>query len=405
MLNGKKIVLGVTGGIAAYKAAELTRMFVREGAEVKVVMTRNATEFVTPLTFQTLSGNPVFLEMFSLIQERDIAHISLAQYADVLIVAPATANAIAKITAGIADDLLTTVILATKAPVILCPAMNVNMYENKIVKANIKRLSALGYRFVEPDWGQLACKAEGQGRLAELNDILEAAVTALTPQDLKHVNILVTAGPTREPLDPVRFITNYSSGKMGYAIARMARRRGADVTLISGPTALQEISGVRFISVNTAREMEKAVMKCFSDAEVVIKAAAVADYRPSHAMKGKIKKAQGALKLEFEPNPDIIATIGRKKGGRIVVGFAMETGNLMRNAQQKMVDKNMDLIVANELGVAGAGFQHDTNVVRILDRHGKVDVLPLMTKEAVAQRVLDRVCDLLAVKHKRLRRK
>ncbi|MGD0274898.1 MAG: bifunctional phosphopantothenoylcysteine decarboxylase/phosphopantothenate--cysteine ligase CoaBC [Syntrophales bacterium] len=405
MIKGRKIVLGVTGGIAAYKAAELTRLLIREGADVKVIMTRNATEFVAPLTFQTLSGKTVFLDLFSLNQERGIAHISLAEFADILIVAPATANMIGKIAAGIADDLLTSVILATRAPIIICPAMNTKMYNNTIVKANIKKLSALGYHFVAPGSGQLACGTEGQGRLAELDNIMEAVAYISTSKDLEGEHILVTAGPTREPLDPVRFITNYSSGKMGYALARAARLRGADVTLVSGPASLTEPTGIRFVPVTSARDMEKAVMKHLGNATVVIKAAAVADYRPAVMQAGKIKKKEGALALQLERNPDIIATVGRKKGERVLVGFAMETEDLIENARKKLIDKNMDLIVANDLSEPGAGFQCDTNIIRILDRKGNVETLSLMDKSDAADHILDRIKDLLIAMRKAPRKK
>jgi phosphopantothenoylcysteine decarboxylase/phosphopantothenate--cysteine ligase len=396
MLEGKKIVLGVTGGIAAYKSAELTREFIKQGADVTVVMSRNATEFITPLTFQTLSGNQVYTDTFSLTGEWEIGHISLTEAADLFVIAPATANIIGKIASGIADDLLSTTIMAARSPVLICPAMNTNMYANEIVRANIQKLSSLGYYFVEPGHGQLACKAEGQGRLATMEEIVEEAVSILTDKDLIGEKILVTAGPTQEPFDPVRFISNYSSGKMGYAFAAVAKRRGADVLLISGPTSLSVPSGVRFIQTSSAIEMRDAVIKHLEESTVVIKVAAVADYRPSSLSDSKIKKDGGPFSIVLERNPDIIAEVGKVKGNRILVGFAMETENLLKNAYDKLVSKNMDLIVANDLSRPGSGFQYDTNSVRIIDRSGDVRKLPLMSKTKVADRILDRVkklCD------------
>lgn len=395
MLTGKRIVLGVSGGIAAYKAAELTREFVKQGAEVKVIMTKSATEFITPLTLQTLSENPVFTEMFSLIREHDIAHISLADFADLVLIAPATANVIGRIASGLADDLLTTVVMATKAPVLICPAMNSRMYENPLVTQNIRKLADLGYHFVEPGYGELACKTTGYGRLADLNEIVEEAASILTVKDLTGECVLVTAGPTREPFDPVRFISNYSSGKMGYAIAIKARRRGADVVLVSGPTSLPAPRGIKLVPVSSAVEMRDAVMSNLKKATIVIKSAAVADYRPAVRSEAKIKKKAGPLSIALERNPDIIAEVGRNKGRRIVVGFAMESENLIRYAKDKLTDKNMDLIVANDLTQEGAGFQSDTNIIRIIDREGGEESLPIMDKAEVADRILDRVKEML----------
>lgn len=391
MLTGKHILLGVTGGIAAYKAAELTREFVKRGAKVKVIMTKNAAEFITPLTMQTLSRNTVYMDMFSLVGDFSIAHISLAREADIVVVAPATANVIGKIAGGLADDLLTTSIMATQAPVLLCPAMNTNMYENPIVAGNLGKLRALGYSVMEPGYGELAEGTEGAGRLPDPADIVEEVFSILTPKDFAGENVIVTAGPTQEPFDPVRFITNHSSGKMGYAVAKMARRRGAKVTLISGPTALPKVKGVRFLSVTSAQEMRDAVMQNLDDATIVIKAAAVADYRPAIKAASKLKKKEGVLETTLERNPDIIAEIGSKKGRRVVVGFAMETDNLIENAAAKLKGKNMDLIVANDLNQEGAGFRTDTNVITILDPEGGRETFPLLSKEEVAGRILDRV--------------
>ncbi len=394
MLKDKNIVLGITGGIAAYKAAELTREFVKRGAVVKVIMTPNATRFITPLTMQTLSGNPVYTDMFSLSGDWDIHHISLAQSADILIVAPATANIIGKIASGISDDLLSTTITATKAPVLICPAMNTNMYDNPIVRSNIDTLSLLGYLFMDAGHGELACKTEGAGRLPDTGDIVEAVETALTKKDLIGHTILVTAGPTRESFDPVRYISNHSSGKMGYALAVMARRRGADVILVSGPASLPVPVGVQFVGVSSASEMRDAVMEHLEESTVIIKAAAVADFRPSVVSDSKMKKGAERLDISLEKTSDIISEVSKKKGNRILVGFAMETEDLIKNAQAKMKAKGMDLIVGNELGLPGSGFQHDTNIVKIIDTAGNVEELPLMDKRDVADRILDRVLEI-----------
>lgn len=391
MLKNKKIVLGITGGIAAYKSAELTREFVKRGADVKVIMTENATKFITPLTLQTLSENPVYTDMFLLTEEIKINHIFLADEADMLIIAPATANIIGKIASGLADDLLSTTVVATKAPVLICPAMNTNMYTNDIVRENINKLTLKNYFFVEPEHGELACGTEGTGRLPPLEDIVEEVESILTEKDLAGEKILITAGPTQEPLDPVRYITNYSSGKMGYALAMMASRRGAEVTLISGPTSLPEPFGVTFLQVSSAIEMRDAVINNMEDSTVIIKAAAVADFRPATVSDDKIKKKSGLPSLYLERNPDIILEVGQKKGNRILVGFAVETENLIENARNKMIEKNMDLMVANDVTQAGAGFRTDTNVVKILDREGGVEELPLLDKIEVAEKILDRI--------------
>ena len=396
MMKGKKILLAVTGGIAAYKSAELIRLFIKNDAQVKVLMTKNAQEFITPLTLQTLSSHPVYRETFSLIKDFDIAHIALAQEADILVIAPATANIIGKIAAGLADDLLTTVVMATKAPVLICPSMNTNMYENVIVRENIQKLTSRGYHMMEADSGELACKSEGVGRLPELSDIIEEVKSILTEKDLAGETVLVTAGPTREPLDPVRFITNYSSGKMGYALASRARRRGASVILISGPTVLSVPRGVTYVPISTAVEMRHAVMKNLKQSTIVIKSAAVADYRPSVCADAKIKKKDGPWTLYLERNPDIIAEIGKKKKERILIGFAMESEDLIKNAKAKMLAKNMDLIVANDVKQKDAGFQSDTNIVKILDRDGGIEELPLMDKIDVADRILDRAKMIIA---------
>ncbi|MDP3038828.1 MAG: bifunctional phosphopantothenoylcysteine decarboxylase/phosphopantothenate--cysteine ligase CoaBC [Deltaproteobacteria bacterium] len=391
MLKGRKIVLGVTGGIAAYKAAELVRELVKAQAEVHVVMTRNAQAFIAPLTFQTLSGNPVTTELFNLMAESEIGHIALADRAEVLVIAPATANIIGKIAAGIADDMLTTIVMATKAPVLLAPAMNVHMWENPICQENIQRLRSRGYHFIDPEAGELACGYEGKGRLAEIPAIVEEIRVLLSPKDFSGEKILVTAGPTEEPIDPVRFLSNHSSGKMGFALARAARRRGAEVTLISGPTALPVPPQMRSIAVRSAAQMREAVLNHLESASILIMAAAVSDYRPKQKAPEKIKKSKLETVLELELNPDILAEAGKKKNSRIMVGFAAETENLLQNTREKLEKKNLDLIVANDVTLPGAGFKADTNIVKIMDRSGKVEELPLMTKEDLADRILDRI--------------
>jgi len=396
MIQGKVVVLGVCGGIAVYKAAELTRLLIKAGAEVHVVMTRSACEFVTPLTFQTLSGNPVHTELFNLYQEKEIGHITLADRADLLVVAPATANLVGKVAAGIADDLLTTTLMATKAPVLFAPAMNVNMWENPIYQGNQQRLAQLGYDFIEPVSGLLACGWEGKGKLPEPEAILARCEQLLTPQDLSGLRLLVTAGPTREELDPVRYLSNYSSGKMGYAIARAAAQRGATVTLVSGPTCLAPPPGVELVRVTSACEMHDAVLAAAADAEGVIKAAAVADYRPLRRAAQKIKKGAQSLQLELEKNPDILAELGRLPGRRLLVGFAAESEQLLVNARQKLEAKNLDLIVANDITAEGAGFDVETNQVRLLYRDGRQQELPLASKREIAGQLLDAVRDLRA---------
>ncbi len=396
MLKEKTIVLGVTGGIAAYKAVELLRLYVKAGAEVFVIMTKSACEFVTPLTFQTLSGNPVHTELFNLYQERAIGHISLADRADLMVVAPATANLVGKLACGLADDLLSTTLMATKAPVLLVPAMNVNMYENPIYQSNQKKLTELGYTFMEPAIGFLACGWEGKGKMPAPETIFEETLRLLAPQDLCGETILITAGPTREELDPVRYLSNYSSGKMGYAIARAARQRGARVILVSGPTALPTPTGVEMVRVVSARQMREAVMSRLDEATVIIKAAAVADYRPAQRAAQKIKKEQiAAMTIALEKNPDILAELGRCRKNQVLVGFAAETANLEENARKKLVEKNLDLIVANDVSCGDSGFEVDTNAVRFFYHDGESEELPLLSKDEVAQQLLDRIANLL----------
>jgi phosphopantothenoylcysteine decarboxylase / phosphopantothenate---cysteine ligase len=398
MLKGKKIVLGITGGIAAYKAAELTRALIKEGAQVKVIMTKCAAEFITPLTLQTLSQNQVYTDMFVSADKYDMAHIALAEFADAFVIAPATGNIIGKIASGIADDLLSTTIMAAAKPTLICPAMNDKMLANPIVQENINKLKNYKYIIMESGVGELACKTEGVGRLPEIPEIVEEIERLLTPQNLAGEKILITAGPTEEPLDPVRFITNSSSGKMGYALARVAHRHGAQVTLITGPTNLSLPSVENIIKVRTAREMYKAVIENYKKATVIIKAAAVADYRPKVFVREKIKKDDKHRSIELERNPDIIAEIGKNKKNIVLVGFAMETKDFLANAREKLKKKNMDLIVANSLREEGAGFQTDTNKITIIDREGDVQSLPIMTKIDAAEKILERVEGLLKKK-------
>lgn len=394
MEKPKTLVLGVSGGIACYKAVELVRLLVRAGFGVQVVMTKEAMEFVTPLTFQTISGRPVATETFSLTQESEIGHINLADQADAMIIAPATANIIGKIASGIADDLLTTVLMATRAPVLIAPSMNTHMYENPILQENLRKLARLGYHIMEPAEGYLACGYEGKGRLPEPEDIVERIHGLLKKKDLASEQLLITAGPNHEPLDPVRFIANRSSGKMGYALARQALRRGAQVTLISGPTALAPPAGARLIPVKTAAEMRQAVLKEFPKATAVLMAAAVADYQPEKFVPNKIKRGAATLTLRLRPNPDILRELGARKNGQFLVGFAAEAEALVTNAKKKLREKKLDLIVANDVTREGSGFDADTNAATLLDRTGAVRRLPLMSKDELADRIYDHLLAL-----------
>jgi phosphopantothenoylcysteine decarboxylase/phosphopantothenate--cysteine ligase len=395
MLNGKTIILGVTGGIAAYKAVELLRLLTKAGATVHVVMTRSATEFVGPLTFQTLSGNPVHTELFDLYQESEIGHISLADRADMVVIAPATANIIGKVANGLADDLLSTTIMATKAPVLFAPAMNVNMWENPLYISNQKQLEKHGYLFVEPVVGDLACGWEGKGKLPDPQYLFDQIASVLHAPDLQGETVVVTAGPTREEIDPVRYITNYSSGRMGYAIAAAAKQRGADVTLISGPTSIKAPAGVDLVEVQSAKEMQEAVLAASDEATIIVKAAAVADFRPISRSESKMKKGSNSgWNLEMEKNPDILADLGEMKKDWLLVGFAAETDDLIANARKKIAQKNLDLIVANDVTCADAGFDVDTNIVRFLYRDGRDEELPKMTKLEVAHTLCDRLVEM-----------
>ena len=392
MLKGKKIVLGVTGGIAAYKAAEFVRLLVKAEGQVHVVMTEHAQEFVTPLTFQTLSGNPVVTGVFSLWEESQIGHVALADLAEAVVILPATANILGKMANGIADDFLSTLVMATKAPVLVVPSMNVNMWENKAVQKNVETLTARGIHVVEPGVGELACHWHGKGRLADLDEVLEKMEDLFCPKTLTGERVLITAGPTREPIDPVRFISNPSSGRMGYALARAARRRGAEVVLVSGPTSLSLArKDIEVAFVRTAEEMRKAVLDHLSRCSIVIKTAAVSDYRPMEVSDRKMKKGAERLTLALEKTTDILEEVGSKKRGQILVGFAAETDDLVRNARSKLRAKRLDLIVANDANVAFGG---ETNQVKILFPTGEIKETPLLTKEAIADVILDEVVQL-----------
>ncbi|WP_233541611.1 bifunctional phosphopantothenoylcysteine decarboxylase/phosphopantothenate--cysteine ligase CoaBC [Mitsuokella sp. AF33-22] len=391
-LAGRKIVLGVTGGIAAYKAVELTSRLRKAGAEVHVIMTRAAQDFVTELTFREISGQAVVTSMWDKVPTHNVEHIALANLADLLLVAPATANFLAKAAAGLADDMLTTTLLATKAPVFLAPAMNTNMYENPVTQKNLRELAARGFHIIEPASGHLACGVTGKGRLPEPADIARQVEAFFAKaRDLLGRKVLVTAGGTREPLDPVRYLGNRSTGRMGYAIAQEAAARGADVVLVSAPSALPVPPGVRCVHVETAREMREAVLREFDDADVVIKAAAVADYRPKIVAENKIKKSEGEFTLVLERNPDILLELGQKKRQQVLVGFAAETTKLEEYARGKLAKKNLDFIVANDVSRPDAGFAVDTNCAKLFMRDGTVCDCPLSSKAELAGVILDHV--------------
>ena len=398
MLKDKNIIVGVTAGIAAYKVVDVVSKLKKQDANVEVIMTENATKFVSPLTFQTLALNPVYVDMFKEPRNYDVEHISLAEKADAFLIAPATANMIGKIANGIADDLLTTTIMATKSKVVFAPAMNTNMYLNPIVQKNMDYLRSLGYEFIKPGIGMLACQTYGPGRMAEPIDIVEYLVNSFYDKDLIGQKIVVTAGPTIEPLDPVRYVTNHSSGKMGYKIAEEARNRGAEVILITGPTTLKPPMGVEVIRVDTTREMFNAVEEQFHQCQVLIKAAAPLDYRPEVVSDIKIKKKEGEkdeLNIKYIRNPDIAAHFGKMKKNQIVVGFAAETNDLIEHAKDKLIRKNLDFIVANDISKDGAGFKTDTNLVTIIDKNGLVTDYPILDKRQVAKIIIDKVKDLI----------
>jgi len=395
-LGGKRIVLGVSGSIAAYKAAEVLRLLVRRGAEVRVAMTAAAERFVTPLTFATLSRQSVLTDLYTLDYGREIGHVAAPGRAHLLLVAPATANTIAKFAHGLADDFLTNIYLAATCPVLLAPAMDADMFRHPAVQENLETLRRRGVRIVGPASGELASGVVGPGRLSEPAEIVAAAeAVLLARQDLAGQLVLVTAGPTQEPLDPVRYLSNRSSGRMGFAVAEAARDRGARGILVAGPTELAPPAGVEVVRVTTAEEMRAAVVGRFAETTVVVKAAAVADYRPAQARPHKLKKQEAALRLDLEPTPDILGELGKRKGGQVLVGFAAETDEVVANARDKLAKKNLDLIVANDVGAPGAGFGVETNRVTIVDRAGGAEALPLLTKREVAERILDRVVALL----------
>jgi len=384
VLAGKEIVLGVTGGIAAYKACEIIRELKGEGANVTTILTASGSQFLTPLTLQTLSKNPVVMDLWNLISESEIGHISLAQRAHLLLIAPATGNILGKIRGGIADDMLSTVVMATAAPVVLAPAMNTQMYASAAVRENVAVLRSRGFLFVEPDEGELACGTVGPGRLAAVGKIVEMVRIVLAEKILKGKKVVVSAGPTAESIDPVRFLSNRASGKMGFALARAARRFGADVTLVSGPTALADPYFMKTVHVRTAEEMQTAVDRESADADAVVMCAAVADFRAARISPTKIKKDGGGWNLELSPTVDILDRLGRDKGRRVLVGFAAETGDIEQNAIGKMRKKNLDAIVANDVSRADIGFESDDNEVRIFFSDGEVRELPLATKEGIA---------------------
>ena len=402
-----KIALGVTGGVAAYKAAELVRRLQQEKLDVQVVMTRSAQEFITPLTFAALTGQKVITDMFSAAGtaapanvESAIEHIAVAQRIDLLLVGPATADILGKFANGIAEDFLSTLYLATKAPVIVAPAMNVNMWDHPATQRNLAILRERGVHVVDPDEGYLACGMVGSGRLAATETIAKKVCDVLgLRHDLAGQTILVTAGPTCEDIDPVRFLTNRSSGKMGYAVAEAAARRGARVSLITGPTALETPAGVERVDVRTAEEMHRAVVERFQNSSIAILAAAVADYRPAEKHTEKIKKSEESLTISLMPTTDILADVAKNKGDRLVVGFAAETDHVAENARKKLAAKNADLIVANDVTAEGAGFDSDTNIVTLFSRDGRDLALPKLNKSEVAQRILDEVVRLHTVLH------
>jgi phosphopantothenoylcysteine decarboxylase/phosphopantothenate--cysteine ligase len=401
----KEVLLGVTGGIAAYKAAEIVRLLQKNDCAVTVVMTENAKQFITPLTFESLTGRHVYSGLFDPQSPSAMEHIELSKKSDLLLIAPATANIIGKAAHGIADDLLSCLLMTVTKPIIIAPAMNTNMYLSSVVQENIACLRKRGVKIIGPEKGELACGDEGPGRLAEVESIVDAVKTALkTSETLKGKRILVTAGPTREAMDPVRFISNPSSGKMGFALAAEALKRGAEVTLISGPTRQEPLPGIKFIPVVTAHEMKEEVFKCLTQIDIVIMAAAVGDYRPVRYSKQKIKKDKELLVLEFKKTIDILAEIGRKKGNKILIGFAAETEQLIENAREKLKKKNLDIIVANKIGISESGFQSDLNEAVILSKNGKEEELPLMSKTNLAGKIFDmlnhRLTPTLAAKRK-----
>ncbi|PIE71033.1 MAG: bifunctional phosphopantothenoylcysteine decarboxylase/phosphopantothenate--cysteine ligase CoaBC [Deltaproteobacteria bacterium] len=398
MLTDKKILLAVSGGIACYKSIEIMRQLQKKGAGVRVVMTPHATAFVQSMTFAAISGHPVYQEMFADETDGVIRHIDLAGWADAVVIAPATANVIGKLACGIADDALTTLMMAVRAPVMVCPSMNTTMYESRAVQRNIDQLAADGFHLIEPDAGELACGVTGAGRLPEPGYIVNRLERLFYPKDFQGKKVLITAGPTREAIDPVRYISNHSSGKMGYALAGAAEYRGADVTLVSGPTAEALPPHVKRVDVESAREMYDAVFDHLSHADVLIKVAAVADYRPAEVAEHKLKKSDEDRVLTLKKNPDILKSAGTAKAGPFLVGFAAETRNLKTYATKKIREKNLDMIVGNLVNAPGSGFGSDTNTVTLFYKDGTEEALPNLSKQAVAHALLDRIGKRLSEK-------
>lgn len=396
MLKGKTIVLGVSGGIACYKAAALASLLMKQHASVQVIMTENATKFVSPITFEQLTGQKALTDTFDRNFRHSVEHIAVADRADLVLIAPATANVIAKLANGLADDMLTTTVLACDCPKAIAPAMNTKMYENPVTQDNLQKLRHYGWEVAEPGEGHLACGTQGKGRLPEPEQLLELCLHAVAREkDLKGKRVLVTAGPTREALDPVRYLTNRSSGRMGYAIARAAARRGAEVTLVSGPTALPKPGYVETVDVESAQEMYEAVTSRAPEMDIIIKAAAVADYRPETVADNKIKKKDGDLSIPLERTKDILAALGQsKKPGQFLCGFSMETENLIENSRRKLTKKNLDMVAANNVKVEGAGFGVETNVLTLITAQGEKE-LPLMSKDDAADALLDEIRDRL----------
>lgn len=407
MLNGRNIVVGVTGGIAVYKSCDIISKLRKLGANIKVIMTKSACEFVSPLTFQTLSNNFVITDMFEEPKTWEVEHIEIAKAADLFLIVPATANIIGKVSNGIADDMLSTTIMATTAPVIFAPAMNTNMYNNKIVQNNIEKLKTYGYNFIEPDTGILACGDTGVGKLANIDSIVKYVENFLNDKierDLEGINILITAGPTIESIDPVRYITNRSSGKMGYAIAECAALRGANVTLVSGKTNLGIPNNIKkFVSIESAEDLYNTVVENFYENDVVIQSAAVADYKPKDYSDKKIKKKDGDLSIELSRNKDIAYELGKIKGEKILIGFAAETNDIIDNATKKIKKKNLDFIVANDLTKTGAGFNSNTNIVKLIYPDGDIVELPKMLKSEVGDVILDNVKSIITEKQFKLK--
>lgn len=395
ILENKTVLLGVTGGVAAYKSASLASKLVKAGAEVRVIMTEHATNFINPITFESLTGHKCIVDTFDRNFEFQVEHVALAKKADVIMIAPATANIMAKLAHGLADDMLTTTVLASNAPKIIAPAMNTAMYENPLTQHNMELLRQYGMEVITPASGYLACGDTGAGKMPEPEDLYEYILKAIAcPKDLKGLKILVTAGPTEESIDPVRYITNHSSGKMGYNIAKICMLRGASVTLVTGPTALSYPPFIEIIPVTTAREMYEAVTSKSDSMDIIIKAAAVADYRPAHVADDKIKKSDSSMAIELEKTDDILKYLGtHKKEGQFLCGFSMETENMLENSRKKLKKKNLDMIVANNLKVSGAGFKGDTNVVTLITKDQEIE-LPLMSKEDVASNLMDHIVNV-----------